>query len=63
MNEEFDWQKENLEQVSEVSGECEEITFEEVKVAIKKPIQEKHQDQVALWVKCQKLQVMREYSG
>jgi len=36
LNEEFDRKKENLEQVSEVSGECEEITFEEVKVAIKK---------------------------
>ena len=36
LNEEFDWQKENLEQVSEVSGECEEITFEEGKATIKK---------------------------
>ena len=36
LNEEFDWQKENLEKVSGVSGECVEITFEEVKVAIKK---------------------------
>ena len=35
LNEEFDWQKENLEKVSGVSGECAEITFEEVKVAIK----------------------------
>jgi len=36
LNEEFDWKKENLEQVSEVFGECEEITFEEVKAAITK---------------------------
>src|SRR5664279_6408740 len=36
LNEEFDWKKENLEQVSKVPGECEGITFEEVKVAIKK---------------------------
>ena len=36
LNEEFDWQKENLEQVSEVSGECEKITFDEVKVAFNK---------------------------
>ena len=35
LNEEFDWQKENLEKVSGVSGECMEITFEEVKVAMK----------------------------
>ena len=34
LNEEFDWKKENLEQVSEVFGECEEITFEDVKAAI-----------------------------
>jgi hypothetical protein len=36
LNEEFDWQIENLEQVNKVSGECEEITFEDVKAAIKK---------------------------
>ena len=36
LSEEFDWKKENLEQVSEVFGESEEITSEEVKVAITK---------------------------
>ena len=36
LNAEFDWKKENLEQVSEVFGECEESTFEEVKAAITK---------------------------
>jgi hypothetical protein len=36
LNEEFDWARDKLEKVSEVSGEHEEITFEEVKIAIMK---------------------------
>jgi hypothetical protein len=34
LNEDFYWTKKNLQLVSEGVGDCEEITFEEVKVAI-----------------------------